>query len=128
MQNIFILESLLYFLKQSQKKKQFWVKFKFTKFLFKIIKILAKSKLISGYIIQDTTIIIFLKYFNMEPLIKTYKIFSKPTKKNLLTKKEAILLKKENPQSFFFIININNIQQLTITNKISTGILLFQIN
>jgi hypothetical protein len=64
----------------------------------------------------------------MEPLIKSYFIFSKPTKKKLLAKKELILLKKKNPQSTFFIISKNKLKQLQINNKISTGILLFQIN
>lgn len=128
MQNIFILDSLLYFLKQSQNSKQIWIKFKKSNFLIKVIKLLAYSKIISGYIIQDNNIIIFLKYFNMEPLIKSYFIFSKPTKKKLLAKKELILLKKKNPQSTFFIISKNKLKQLQINNKISTGILLFQIN
>lgn len=128
MQNIFILDSLLYFLKQSQNSKQIWIKFKKSNFLIKVIKLLAYSKIISGYIIQDNNIIIFLKYFNMEPLIKSYFIFSKPTKKKLLAKKELILLKKTNPQSTFFIISKNKLKQLQINNKISTGILLFQIN
>ena len=101
MQNIFILDSLLYFLKQSQNSKQIWIKFKKSNFLIKVIKLLAYSKIISGYIIQDNNIIIFLKYFNMEPLIKSYFIFSKPTKKKLLAKKELILLKKK-PTIYFF--------------------------
>lgn len=129
MQNIFLLESLLYFLKQSQSSKKLWVKFKKTKFSLKIIKILFKYKIISGYITKDKIIIIFLKYYHMKPAIKKYIIFSTPTKKKLLIKNYLINLKKKNPQSFFFILNKKNIQQLIInSNNLEAGILLFQIN
>jgi ribosomal protein S8 len=127
MQNIFIIDSLLFFLKQAQNSKKLWIKFKYTKFLNKILKILFKTKLISGFFIKKSILIIFLKYINLKPIINNYIIFSKPSKKMLFLKKKILTLLKKNPQSFFFFININNIQTLQL-NKIVTSILFFKIN
>jgi len=127
MQNIFIIDSLLFFLKQAQNSKKLWIKFKYTKFLYKILKILFKTKLISGFFVKKSILIIFLKYINLQPIINNYMIFSKPSKKMLFIKKKIITLLKKNPQSFFFFININNIQPLQL-NKVITSILFFKIN
>lgn len=127
MQNIFIIDSLLFFLKQAQNSKKLWIKFKYTKFLYKILKILFKTKLISGFFVKKSILIIFLKYINLQPIINNYMIFSKPSKKMLFIKKKIITLLKKNPQSFFFFININNIQTLQL-NKVITSILFFKIN
>lgn len=63
----------------------------------------------------------------MVPLLKTYKIFSKPTKKLLVKKKDLISLKKKSSQSIFFILTVQQLYKLELT-KLQSGILLFKIN
>lgn len=109
MQNIFILNSLLNFILNSQRLKKLWVKFKTTKFLIKVVKLLYSTKLILGYTIKDGIFIIFLKYYYMQPLIKSYTMFSKPNKKLLLTKNKLINLKKKKSSIFFFFLLIYKI-------------------
>lgn len=127
MKNIFIIESLLNFLKQSQRSKKLWIKFKKTQFLIKIIKLLFESKLICGYSVKKDFILIFLKYNGIQPTISSYKVYSKPNKKILMKKQNLFLYKKKNPQSFFFIINIKEILIFS-KKKFQSGLLLFKIN
>ena len=61
MRNIFILESLLFYLKQTQRLRYIWIKIKSTSFIHKVIWIFTKYNLISGFVLKENNIYIFFK-------------------------------------------------------------------
>lgn len=130
MQNKFIIANFLFFIKLAQSQKLVWITYKKDNTVIQILTFLLKHKLILGFFTRKKKIIIFLKYFGTLPSITSYKIFSKPTKKVLLSKKKILQLRKNNCQSFFILYNntnFYNLQSIKIS-KIKASILFLKIN
>lgn len=104
MNNIFIIDSFLCFLKKAQRNKQILIHYKSTKQINNLVHLFLKFGLISGYTLKNTNFTIYLKYNYTKPVITDYKIFSKPSKKIFINKKKIQII-NNSPQSFFFFIN-----------------------
>lgn len=128
MKNIFILESILFYLKQAQGLKYIWIKFKSTSLIHRIIWILTKYNLISGYVLKENNIYIFLRYVDTIPMIKRYKIYSTPTKTTLITSLDLNLKRKQNPQCFFFVKSLKTITLYKNNNNKAINLLFLSIN
>ena len=117
MKNIFILESLLFYLKQAQKLRYIWIKFKSTSFIHKVIWIFTKYNLISGFVLKENNIYIFLKYVDTISMIKKYRIYSMLTKTILITSLDLLFKRKQNLQCFFFVKYIDTLYIKVIIQK-----------
>ena len=103
MRNIFILESLLFYLKQTQRLRYLWIKIKSTSFIHKVIWIFTKYNLISGFVLKENNTYIFLKYVDTISMIKKYRIYSMLTKTILITSLDLLFKRKQNLQCFFLL-------------------------
>ena len=117
MRNIFILESLLFYLKQTQRLRYIWIKIKSTSFIHKVIWIFTKYNLISGFVLKENNIYIFLKYVDTISMIKKYRIYSMLTKTILITSLDLLFKRKQNLQCFFFVKSIDTLYIKVIIQK-----------
>ena len=86
---MFSLNYLLSKLINAQEKNQLTVDIKKqSKIILKVLDLLTKEGFIVGYVIQKKILIIFLKYYNKNPLLTKFYFISKPSLRVYFTKKK----------------------------------------